>query len=352
MQRGRRGRRHDPLARRRRPERRGRRRRRDAGRGAAGRALRLPLPRRPGRARSGTTPTRRRRARCAAACTARSWSSRAKPRRPATGSTSPSSAHDARRARDARTASDGVEQRAVAPGTPVRLRLVNTDNTPQRFDLDGTPFRVVAIDGTDLNGPTPLERRDARARRRRPLRRRLHDAADARSRSRSPARPPALVLSPDGTADPPPPTGGPEFDPLAYGGPRADAVRRLEPLRPRASASTIGRKPGFLDGQPGDAVDDQRRHLPATCRCSSSSRRPRARSRSTNDTSAVHPMHLHGHHVLVLQPGRAARHRQPLVDGHARRRARASATRSPSARTTPGIWMDHCHNLEPRRRRA
>ena len=38
----------------------------------------------------------------------------------------------------------------------MRLRLINTDSTPQRYDIGGTPFRVVAIDGTDLVGPTPL----------------------------------------------------------------------------------------------------------------------------------------------------------------------------------------------------
>ena len=34
---------------------------------------------------------------------------------------------------------DGVERRASRPGTPVRLRLVNTDNTPHSFDVGGTP---------------------------------------------------------------------------------------------------------------------------------------------------------------------------------------------------------------------
>ena len=53
-------------------------------------------------------------------------------------------------------ATDGVEQRAVAPGTPVRLRLINTDSAPLSARRRGTPFRVVAIDGTDLVGPTPL----------------------------------------------------------------------------------------------------------------------------------------------------------------------------------------------------
>ena len=52
---------------------------------------------------------------------------------------------------------DGVTRRKVAPGTPVRLRLVNTDNSPKRFTLTGTTYRVAAIDGTDLNSPGPLE---------------------------------------------------------------------------------------------------------------------------------------------------------------------------------------------------
>ena len=72
--------------------------------------------------------------------------------------------------------SDELERRKVEPGTPVRLRLVNTDSFGQQVTLSGSPFRVVAIDGTDLNGPTPLERPDARSCRRRPDRRGVHDA--------------------------------------------------------------------------------------------------------------------------------------------------------------------------------
>ncbi len=53
--------------------------------------------------------------------------------------------------------SDELERRKVEPGTPVRLRLVNTDSFGQQVTVTGSPFRVVAIDGTDLNGPTPIE---------------------------------------------------------------------------------------------------------------------------------------------------------------------------------------------------
>ena len=34
----------------------------------------------------------------------------------------------------------------------------------------------------------------------------------------------------------------------------------------------------------------------------------------TNDTNGVHPMHLHGHHVLVLSRDGAAGDGQPVVD--------------------------------------
>ena len=43
------------------------------------------------------------------------------------------------------------------PGTPVRLRLVNTDSFGTDLTVSGTPFRVLAIDGTDLNEPSELE---------------------------------------------------------------------------------------------------------------------------------------------------------------------------------------------------
>jgi FtsP/CotA-like multicopper oxidase with cupredoxin domain len=46
--------------------------------------------------------------------------------------------------------------REAKPGAPVRLRLINTDSTPHRFTLDGTPYRLVAVDGRDLSGPGEL----------------------------------------------------------------------------------------------------------------------------------------------------------------------------------------------------
>ncbi len=53
---------------------------------------------------------------------------------------------------------EGVTRVAADPGERVRVRVINTDNgTMQVWATD--PYRVVAVDGHDLNGPTAVEGR-------------------------------------------------------------------------------------------------------------------------------------------------------------------------------------------------
>ena len=63
-----------------------------------------------------------------------------------------------------------------------------------------------------------------------------------------------------------------------------------------------------------------------------------------NDTDAVHPMHLHGHHVLVLSrdgvPSSGSPWWADTLD------VRPGETYVVAFRAdNPGTWMDHCHNL-------
>ena len=51
---------------------------------------------------------------------------------------------------------DGIDTLSFAAGRPVRLRLINTDSVPHRISITGAPYTVTAVDGTDLNGPTPV----------------------------------------------------------------------------------------------------------------------------------------------------------------------------------------------------
>ena len=64
----------------------------------------------------------------------------------------------------------------------------------------------------------------------------------------------------------------------------------------------------------------------------------------TNDTKAAHPMHLHGHHLLVLSRDSVPVSGSPwwvdTLDVEAGERYEVAFRAD-----NPGIWMDHCHNL-------
>jgi FtsP/CotA-like multicopper oxidase with cupredoxin domain len=237
--------------------------------------------------------------------------------------------------------SDEVEGMKVAPGTPVRLRLVNTDSFGQQITIGGSPFRVVAIDGTNLTGPTPVEDRT------------IALAAGGRIdvSFAMPAQPvrvtllksnAALALSADGKAEPTAPVPGPDFDPLAYGQ-RTPTPFDASTTYDRSFELKLTRKPGFFDGRPGRQwalnggiypdvpvfVVEEGDLVEITV---------------TNDTNVVHPMHLHGHHVLVLSRDGVAATGSPwwsdtlnVLPGE----RYVVAFRADN----PGIWMDHCHNL-------
>jgi FtsP/CotA-like multicopper oxidase with cupredoxin domain len=235
---------------------------------------------------------------------------------------------------------EGLRRQRVPQGAPVRLRLVNAENSPRSFMLTGTPFRVLAIDGTDLNGPTPL--RDTT----------LELAAGGRYDVgfTMPATPVSLAL--EGTrarvdlgSD-----GGAEgvtesdrvFDPLGYGRPAPTPFGRSSRFDRRFTFE-IGRKPGFLDGKPGlhwtingGIFPDVPVFLVR--------RGDLVELTIVNDTGAVHPMHLHGHHALVLSRGGVPSTGSPWwtdtldVRPHERYELAFRAD-------NPGIWMDHCHNL-------
>lgn len=219
--------------------------------------------------------------------------------------------------------------------------MINTDSAPQRLDIGGTPFRVVAIDGTDLVGPTLLTGRT------------MELAAGGRYDVAF-TMPPTpvklaveetvagLALSADGTADPPAPAPGPEFDPAVYGRPaptpfgassRFDRVFRLD----------VGRKPGFLDGHPGMQWTINGGIFPRVPMFVVD-RGDLVLISIRNTTGAVHPMHLHGHHMLVLSLDGVPVSGSPWWSD--------TLNVEPGERydvafraDNPGIWMDHCHNL-------
>jgi FtsP/CotA-like multicopper oxidase with cupredoxin domain len=236
---------------------------------------------------------------------------------------------------------DGVSRRSVPAGTPVRLRIVNADGTPQRFTVAGTRFRVVAVDGTDLNGPTPIENRTLELAGggrydvtfTMPTETVGFAIADEQT---------GLALSPDGKAGLPAASAGPELDLARYGRPGTTpfgASTRFD----RTFTFEIGRKPGFLDGRPGMHWTINGGIFPDVP-VFVVERGDLVKVTIANDTGSVHPMHLHGHHVLVLSRNGVAVSGSPwwsdTLDVEPDERYDVAFRAD-----NPGLWMDHCHNL-------
>lgn len=237
---------------------------------------------------------------------------------------------------------DGLERREVAPGTQVRLRLLNTDSSAQKLVLEGTAFRVAAIDGTEITAPTAVE----------------EEAIEVGAGGRydlvftMPARPVQLGVAGSHTALRLAPTpapeaevstvrAGPTFDPVGYGTAKMPFDRSSD--FDRSFEVDLARKIGFVDGRPGRHWSVNGKLFPETpmyvVRVGDL-----VRMTVTNRSGAAHPMHLHGHHFLVLSRDGIPVGNSPwwvdtlnVQDGESYEVGFRA--------TNPGVWMFHCHNL-------
>jgi len=231
---------------------------------------------------------------------------------------------------------DGVQRRAVRPGTPVRLRFVNTDSSPARIGLVGMKGSVAAIDGAEIE-PAPLPEGEAieiGAGGRYDVVFRMPPAVVSAELAGSKA---ALVLSPDGKGEPAAAESRPVFDPGAR---RAAIPARLDRFD-RTFLLKIGKKPGFIDGRPGHHWAINGKLYPRTPMFMVA-RGDLVRIVLVNDSGNEHPMHLHGHHFLVLtRNGKAVRPWSTDTLNMLPHERYDVAFRADN----PGVWMLHCHNL-------
>jgi FtsP/CotA-like multicopper oxidase with cupredoxin domain len=233
--------------------------------------------------------------------------------------------------------STGITAVEAAPGTPVRVRVVNTDNGPLRTWVSGESFRLVAVDGRDLSGPTELTDEGVLV----TAGGRVDLLVTAPARVDVGAGT-AIVVGPRGADVPVRPEPERRVDLLTYGAP---AALSFDPEQTdRHFEYRIGRRPGLVDGAPGFWWTINGKLFPDV---------PMFHVREgdvvrmtiSNDSGDVHPMHLHGHHAVVLSRNGVAATGSPwwvdslnVADGETYEIAFVA--------DNPGIWMDHCHNLE------
>jgi FtsP/CotA-like multicopper oxidase with cupredoxin domain len=232
--------------------------------------------------------------------------------------------------------------RVVArPGQLVRVREINTDNGPTRT-WASAPYRVLAVDGHEVHRPTDVSDRSAVL----TAGGRLdvgvvvpRDGSGVRVQVGSST---SVLVGPAGAEAPRPAQPERSLDLLSYGSP---APLGFDPSRAtRHFTYAIGRRPGFVRGRPGLwwSVNG---HLFPDLPMFVVAEGDVVRMRIRNTSGDVHPMHLHGHHAVVLSRDGVEASGSPwwfdslnVDDGETYDIAFVA--------DNPGIWMDHCHNLQ------
>lgn len=236
----------------------------------------------------------------------------------------------------------------VAAGSSVRLRLVNTDQQPHRLRLAGAPFRIVAVDGRELAEPGEVTGR--------PVRIPAGGRVDAVLRMPAgqvtlyaDAKPAvSLTLMPAGSsqlsAAPPdlPRSDAADVDLLSYGKPTPAVLPKGRGLV--EATFVLDRLPRIVSGAPGYGYvvnGNVYPHIPSI----EVGTGDVVRLTVANRGWETHPMHVHGHHVLVLARNGVPATGSPLwLDTFDVQPGEVWVVALVA--DNPGVWMDHCHNLE------
>ncbi len=219
------------------------------------------------------------------------------------------------------------------------MRVVNTDNALMPVWVTGAPYRVLAVDGVDLHEPGEVS--DVAVKLTAGARVDLGVVVPAEGARVDFGATTALVLGtdPTGGSDPRAPREFVDF--LSYGTPTDPGIDVTRP--DREFDYRIGRRPGFLDGRPGIwwTVNG---HLFPDVPMFMVDEGDVAVFHIENESGESHPMHLHGHHALVLsRDGEKATGSPWWVDSL--EVAAGEEFEIAFVADNPGIWMDHCHNL-------
>jgi FtsP/CotA-like multicopper oxidase with cupredoxin domain len=227
------------------------------------------------------------------------------------------------------------------PGQRARVRITNTDNGSMQVWTSGS-FRLLAVDGTEVNRPTEVSDRAVTLTAGARADIEVQVPSDGSAVRVQLSKASAVIVGPQGAEVEVPPQPGEELDLLTYGSPAslgfdpAQATRHFDYL--------IGRRPGFVKGRPGMwwTING---HIFPKVPMFVVRERDVALVHIENRSSEVHPMHLHGHRMVVLaRDGVAATGSPWWVDS-----LNVAANESYDVAfvaDNPGIWMDHCHNLK------
>jgi len=224
---------------------------------------------------------------------------------------------------------DGLRLDA-APGEIVRLRLVNAFDDVQWMGVAGAPFRVVSMDGYDLNEPGLIERRwvPVGGGQRYDLLVTMPESGQVRLYSREEER--WSVALGDGEAPPKLNKDDAAFELTAYGAPKPDGVS-ADMAFDREFDITLG--PVDINGKRGH-------NIPPIVVAEGDW----VKLRFKHELGGDHPMHLHGHRFKVLSKNGEPVSGSPIYADSVLL-FMGDVVEVAFLADNPGLWMTHCHNL-------
>lgn len=244
--------------------------------------------------------------------------------------------------RDGPTTLDG-ELSSIGPQRSVRLRVINTDSVVRRVTLVGAPFRVAAIDGSEIAGGATM----------------TGTALNIPGGGRYDLvfTPPGTgtawlevrngaghAVSPVGPRSGKAPEPGPlrDFDLTRYGR-RSSGELTLATRFTRNYTVHLDASYGWYDGHFGLHYTMNGALFPDGPMLNVS-KGDLVKITIMNRTRVDHPMHLHGHHFTVLAKEGKPLSGAPMVLDTMNVAPFETWTVGFRA-DNPGLWMFHCHNL-------
>ncbi len=244
---------------------------------------------------------------------------------------------------------DQAQTKRVASGRKIRLRIVNTHNLSQKYMLQGVDYRIVSVDGVDIQEPDRLPDYTAF---------RLASGGRYDIAFTMPDHPvlfklgegkndgkPSLLFDTDTRPRPESPSFEAEFawfDPSQYG--KAVVNETTSAVKfDREFTMILGNKMGFYNGQ---------FHFLWTINGKVHPNTPtfvvkegeNVKTTFVNRSLTEHPMHLHGHHMTVLKKNGKAVKTPWMTD--TLNVLPGEMYEVAFIADNPGMWMDHCHNLD------
>lgn len=242
-----------------------------------------------------------------------------------------------------------LAHKIIEAGNKVHLRLINSSNFTKNYYIEGATFQVDAIDGQPIYKPGELTntKLELAAGGRYDVTFEMPNASvliKTEAISYQGKTDVELLLSQDEKEDAPKISGNMQtFEPVSYGEKQETPFGSSSDFD-REFTMILGQKFGFYDGLPNYLWTINGQVFPNTPALMVKEGEL-IKTTFVNKSFMDHPMHLHGHHMLVLSKNGEQVAGSPWWTDSINVKPGETYEVAFLA-NNPGMWMDHCHNLE------